>query len=150
LAATSFRRVARDAAHQRDVATTKRDAARRAVDEMYTKVAEQWLAHEPWMTEVQRDILVRALRSYEEFAAEEEDDPELRLEVAVACLRVGEIQAKLGNKERAREAFNRGIGVLEGLAGEDAVEPARRQQLAQTYNSLGIVLRDMAEPQSAR
>jgi serine/threonine protein kinase len=42
--------------------------ARRAVNDMYTGVAEKWLANEPHMTDLQRDFLRKALDYYEELA----------------------------------------------------------------------------------
>ena len=42
--------------------------ARAAVDDMYTQVAEKWLAQEPQMEPLQREFLLKALRFYERFA----------------------------------------------------------------------------------
>src|SRR5262249_26434237 len=41
--------------------------ARHAVDEMYTEVAEKWLATQPYLEPLQRDFLLKALAFYEEF-----------------------------------------------------------------------------------
>src|SRR5262249_61325675 len=49
----------------------QRDFARRAVDDMYTDVAERWLDQEPHMEGVQREFLLRALEYYREFAQDE-------------------------------------------------------------------------------
>ncbi|HZV04263.1 MAG TPA: serine/threonine-protein kinase, partial [Gemmataceae bacterium] len=53
-------------AKQRRRADEKRRFARKAVNDMYSEVAENWLAHEPHMTEVQKQFLRRALEFYEE------------------------------------------------------------------------------------
>ena len=70
--------------------------ARRAVDDMYTQVAEKWLANQPQMEAVQREFLQKALEFYAEFARESGDDPTIPVETARAYRRVTEIQIKLG------------------------------------------------------
>jgi serine/threonine protein kinase len=58
------------------VATKQRQRAWQAVDDMYTQVAEKWLAGEPGMTDLQREFLDKAVRFYEDLAHEEGDAPE--------------------------------------------------------------------------
>ncbi len=53
---------------EKDRADLRSRQARRAVDEMYTQVAERWLADQPRMQPIQREFLEKALRFYEEFA----------------------------------------------------------------------------------
>ena len=54
---------------EKDRADLRSRQARRAVDEMYTQVAERWLADEPRMQQIQREFLEKAMRFYQEFAA---------------------------------------------------------------------------------
>src|SRR5262249_59980444 len=93
-------------------ADRQRAQARKAVDEMYTQVAEKWLSREGELTSLQRDFLEKAQAFYEQFAREQADDPEARAEAGKAASRVGQIQAQLGQSSGALEAHQR---ALEGL-----------------------------------
>src|SRR4029450_1384802 len=65
--------------------------ARKAVDTMYSEVAEKLLTDD---APLKRDFLMKALAFYEQFACEGGDDPAERFDRAKASLRVGEIQSK--------------------------------------------------------
>ena len=75
--------------------------ARAAVDDMYTQVAEKWLAQEPQMEPLQREFLLKALAFYERFARPDGASAEVRREAGKAARRVGEIQPEAG-RERGR------------------------------------------------
>ena len=49
--------------------------AREVVDDMYTRVADEWLSDEPHRDALQLDFLQKAANLYEEFAHESGDDP---------------------------------------------------------------------------
>src|SRR5205823_6073786 len=66
-----------DEARQRAKAEANFELARRAVDDMYTQVAERWLAHMPGLTRVQMEFLQKARQFYEEFSREDSDDPKM-------------------------------------------------------------------------
>lgn len=105
-------------ARARDEAMRQRDAARRAVDQMYTDVAEQWLEHEPQMETLQREFLVRALYYYQEFAREQGSEPRIRLATAQAQRRVGDIAAKLGEANLAIPAYEEALRLLGRLVAD--------------------------------
>jgi serine/threonine protein kinase/Flp pilus assembly protein TadD len=120
-------------------AEARSQQARRAVDEMYTEVAEQWLDQEPHMEEVQRRFLLKALRFYEEFAAEQHGrDPAVRLAQATAYRRVGDIQQKMGEQARAEGAYGRALALARQLADDFPAEPAYRELLAGCQHKLGV------------
>jgi serine/threonine protein kinase/Flp pilus assembly protein TadD len=112
--------------------------ARRAVDEMYTEVAEQWLDEEPHLEEVQRRFLLSALRFYEEFAAERGTDPAVRLAQATAYRRVGDIQQKLGEHAQAEVAYGRALTLSGQLADDFPAESGYRELLAGCQHRLGL------------
>jgi tetratricopeptide (TPR) repeat protein len=116
-------------------ATRQRDAAWRAVNDMYTEVAQKWLAGEPGMSEVQREFLEKALRYYEDLAQEESEGPELLLERAKASGRAGAILAKLGRRPEAEAAYRHAASLLEG-----ADVPGKIGALAGRYYELGFFL----------
>ncbi len=84
--------------------------ARRAVDDMYSEVAEKWLADKPHMTEVQRQFLRKALDFYEELSKERSTDPEVRLQTAIAYRRMGAICAELEDHPAKVEGYLRQAG----------------------------------------
>ncbi len=93
--------------------------ARRAVNDMYSEVAEKWLANTPLMTEVQRSFLSRALEFYEEIAKEQSSDPDVRLETARAYRRIGQLQLVLWKQGHlAEQAFSHAAGVAQKLLDE--------------------------------
>ncbi len=116
-------------------AVRQRDAARRAVDDMYTQVAEKWLASEPGMSDLQRQFLEKALGFYEDLAREEEEGPELLLERAKANRRSAAILDGLERRTEAEAAYRRAIALLEG-----ADVPGKAAELAESYALLGNFL----------
>jgi serine/threonine protein kinase/tetratricopeptide (TPR) repeat protein len=118
----------------------QRDAARRAVDDMYTDVAERWLEMEPEMEEVQRKFLLKALRYYEGFAQEKGTDPEVRFATAQAYRRVGDIQQKLGDLSSAEPAYREAIRLLARLTGDFPDRSEYRTALGHCHHNLGGLL----------
>jgi serine/threonine protein kinase/tetratricopeptide (TPR) repeat protein len=130
-------------------ALEQRDAARRAVDDMYTDVAERWLEQEPQMEEVQREFLLKALRYYEDFAQEQRSDPAVRLATALAYRRVGDIQQKLGDFASAEPAYTEAIGLLARLADDFPARPEYRTALGHCHHNLGELLRQVKRGEEA-
>jgi tetratricopeptide (TPR) repeat protein len=139
-AADREHQLAEDAQAQRDAAREGRRFARRAADEMYTQVAEQWLGQQPQLTEVQRDFLQKALRFYQEFAREEGTDPSLRLDKARAYDRVAHIQYDLGHEGEAERPAREALALLERLAADFPDVPDYRREVASGDHNLGLVL----------
>src|SRR5207244_1909303 len=75
-----------------EIQRTRADAnfgkATAAVDHYMTKVSETKLLENPGMQPLRRDLLTSALGFYEAFLKERRDDPNLKLAVAAAQLRV--------------------------------------------------------------
>jgi eukaryotic-like serine/threonine-protein kinase len=126
----------------RDDAEQRAKEARQAVDEMYTQVAQRWWFQQPYMEQVQRDFLLKALAFYEKFAQEQGNTPGLRLEAARALRRVADIHYRLGDQARAEEEYALAIARLEQLPGNVSIEPGRRDELAKAYDNHGNLLRE--------
>ncbi len=77
-------------------ARRQRDVARRAVDEMYTLVAQDWLSRSTNLQPLQRDFLQKALEYYEEFASEKDVEPEFRVRGRMGFLSTGRRAATTG------------------------------------------------------
>jgi serine/threonine protein kinase/tetratricopeptide (TPR) repeat protein len=138
-----------EARTQRALAQEQREVARRAVDKMYTEVAEQWLADQPHLQEVQRRFLLEALSFYETFAREPSTDPALRLEAGMAYQRVGEIQYHLGKMPEAEAAYVRAVALYEELAAAFPDRAGYRRELGRSSNNRGIVLLELGRHREA-
>jgi eukaryotic-like serine/threonine-protein kinase len=124
----------------RTLARRQRDEARRAVDEMYTGVARDWLSKQSNLQPVQRDLLQKALVYYREFASDEAVDPDVRARAALAFYRVGDIERRLGNLAPAERAFRQAIEALEALSPGKPGTPYLIEPLAGCYTELGELL----------
>jgi serine/threonine protein kinase len=127
------------------VALARADAknrwARRAVNDMYSQVAQQWLAHQPHMTEVQKRFLRQALGFYEELAAEASDDPDEELERAIAYRRMADIRG--GGFHRAPGAeknYRQAVAICEELTAKVPDNGPYQEQLGRSYSALGEFL----------
>jgi serine/threonine protein kinase len=132
----------KDASEARAGAEANSRKARQVVDDMYTQVAEKWLAHQPQMEPLQREFLEKALQSYSEFAQETSNDPTVRFETARAFRRIAEIQHRLGQPVQAEEAFRQAADRLQSLVDERPATPAYRAELAVTLHKFGVLLGD--------
>jgi serine/threonine protein kinase len=143
--------VAKQAEIERAQADVRRraDEARRAVDDMYTQVAENWLGRQPALQDVQREFLLKALASYERFAAEPGADPRLRAEAGTAALRVGEIQRTLGRRHEAERAYLQAIAALGAIPAASA-GPEVVESLGKSCGGLGQLLKESGREAEAR
>jgi serine/threonine protein kinase len=119
--------------------------ARQAVDDMYTQVAEKWLAEQPQMEPLQREFLEKALKYYTEFSQESSHDPAVRFEAARANRRAADIRKRLGAIEPAKKSYEETIVRLEALAAEFPGVPEYRQQLALALSKYAVPLGDMGD-----
>jgi serine/threonine protein kinase len=134
-----WREQSRSAAAQQ-LAEQRRREARRAVDTMYTQVAQEWLNDRPKLEGVQRKFLEEAARFYDAFARETGTDPGGRREAALAAQRAGDIQRKLGLRPQALTSYRRAMTLLEGLLADSPGAPDLRLDLSQCSMTLGFVL----------
>src|SRR5947207_3697037 len=84
----------------------------------------------------QTELLKKVLEDYELFADESEDDPEARVAVVQANLRVGQLRAKLG-LAGAEESLRRALDLSLGLLKQDAESPEYRLLMARCREELG-------------
>jgi serine/threonine protein kinase/tetratricopeptide (TPR) repeat protein len=117
---------------QRQRAEANAEMAFEAAERMYTRVAEEWLANQPGLEDVQRQFLLDALAFYERFAAENGANPRVRRETGRAFGRVGRIRDALGEPDRAEEAYRRAADHQQALADEFPGESGYRSDLAQS------------------
>jgi len=125
---------------QREV-ERQRDRARKAVDEMYTEVAQKWLSQQPQLEPLQREFLLNALAFYQDFARERGSDPAARRGAARAEQNAGNILDRLGEHSRAESAYRRAAEIQETLLTEFPKFPEYRKELANSHGSLSKVFR---------
>jgi serine/threonine protein kinase len=113
--------------------------ARQAVDEMYTQVADELVAH-PHMQPYQRDILVKALRFYEQFAQRRPADVAIREQTASALLRVGQIQFALRERRQAKHVCQEALRALEELPAQLPTKRRWCEWLGDAYKLHGEIL----------
>jgi tetratricopeptide (TPR) repeat protein len=125
----------------REQAEKRSSLVRRAVEDMYTQVAEKWLADAPQQDALQREFLGKALDIYRQLAQEESTDPVVRKETALAYFRLGQINRKLDQPDRAEQEYGSAISIQEELSREYPSEPGYRQDLGNSYNWRGELRR---------
>jgi tetratricopeptide (TPR) repeat protein len=113
------------------------ETAYRVLEEIYVDVAEKRLAQQTQLTPEDRQILEKALAFYEQFARQNSTDPSVRRKTSEAYLRVGAIQQRLGQTDKAAAAYREALAVAEKLAAEFPDDSDYRQNLARCYSSLG-------------
>ncbi len=115
--------------------------ARRAVDEMYSKVAEKWLAEQPALTGLQREFLEKALDFYQTFASEQGSDPGVRNAATTALQRVGVILHRLGENEAAEKALRQAVDQGVDLVARHPGRPEYSLELARSRCELAAIFR---------
>jgi serine/threonine protein kinase/tetratricopeptide (TPR) repeat protein len=120
-------------------AAAGRKRAREALDQMSSRIIDDWLSRQEKLTPQQKQFLEMALVRYEEFTHESGDTPENRLALAGAYYRVGDIRRRLGQSTEAESAFARSIEIYNGLVGDSATEPKYIAELADVYHQRAIV-----------
>ena len=114
----------------------------RAVDEMLADVAvEGTLADIPQTEELRQQLLEKARMFLETLQEDEAADPDLRLETAIAQLRLGRIYQLKGQRQRAEAAHRESISQLRSLNEDFPGSSVYRMRLGEAYNWLGEQLR---------
>jgi eukaryotic-like serine/threonine-protein kinase len=126
-------------AHSRKAAANYAKA-RKAVDDMLSEVAEQWLADVPLMEPRRRKLLEKALAFYQDFLRENEESRELRRETCHAHKRLTDIYVTLGD-HRAERACREALAFFTRLAAEDPEDPSYPRLQALTQMRLGLCLK---------
>ena len=133
------RREKAEANRQRLRAEDRQRLIRRALRDLL-QAAERLLDTQPGLTQVQLDLLERALASYQELLQEGDSDPEVRFRTAQAYHFVARIFLRVGKPARAEQSLNDQLALLEELAAEDPGERKYRFDLFFSRKELGAAL----------
>jgi tetratricopeptide (TPR) repeat protein len=113
--------------------------ARKAVDELYTQLAEE-MQELPRMQPLQRKFLLQALEFYKVFAQRKGADPETRFETGRAYHRAGNIHDMFGQRSEAEQAQRQAIALFQKLLDEFPNRARYRADLASASIALGSFL----------
>jgi serine/threonine protein kinase/tetratricopeptide (TPR) repeat protein len=131
---------AEEADRQRRLAQANLRLARKAVDDLYLELVGEFQNSGRYESHLAQKFQQKTLAFYQEFARLQETDPELRLAVARAQIRVAQIHRDFAQSARAEEAVTRAIARLEELLAERPDDPAPRRELAKACGLLGYLL----------
>jgi tetratricopeptide (TPR) repeat protein len=131
---------------ERDRARHSLQVARTAIDDLYTKMASERLFDEPQLDPLCQELLEKARALYEELAQEQSADPDVRRDIALAWFRLGEIHRVQDQHADAERAYGEAIARQEALRRDYPREPRYRQDLANSHNWLGELLRESGRP----
>jgi serine/threonine-protein kinase len=123
--------------------------ARKAVDEMYTSVAEKWLYEQPKLSQIQRDFLEKALAFYQKFAREDGAGPDVELEQAKALSRLAWLQLRLGRPSEAESSLYEPVQTLQNLVDRYPDRAIYLQELGRALSTLGSYLSEQKRWQEA-
>ncbi len=137
---TQLQQAAQEARHQQELARAHYRRARDTLAQMLKQFDGLHLGEVPQLKELQRKQLEMALTFYEGALGDQDDpDPAIQMDSAVACQQAAGIQAMLGRREAAAQNYGRAIKLLEGLPPEQGDAKERQRVLAACHNGRGML-----------
>ncbi|QDV82049.1 serine/threonine-protein kinase [Planctomycetes bacterium TBK1r] len=134
--ATAKLAAAKQASDDSALRATRGEAlARDVLDRLGAQVAEQ-LSDIPAADSVRRQFLVVTLDYYQRFAAEAQDDPQLREDLAVTLGKTGSLQSELGENDKAIESLARSESLYAQLAAQPTASDATLLDWSTSQNNL--------------
>jgi serine/threonine protein kinase len=116
--------------------------AQDAADGLLSEVADVDLADIPQMEGVRKRLLEKARTGYAQFMAQKGDDPLVRWGAERSLVRMGDIQALLGENAKAESSYREAITELGALLKQEAANVDFQRDLARALHGLGVVLKD--------
>ena len=138
-----------EAERQKKIAEENFQRARKSVDDYFTKVSESQLLDVPSLQPLRKDLLELALKYYEQWAKEHQDDPAIRAELAATHLRLGKIYTLLGSQDSARTSLEKALQEWKTLLEKTPASIPYRSQQAQTYLELGRLQKSAGEKKAS-
>jgi serine/threonine-protein kinase len=130
---------------ERDRANDNFQKARETVNEYFTVVSENKLLKSPLpgLQPLRKELLQSALKYYQEFARQHDDDPALQLEIAAATARMGKINRAIGSKEEALRLAEKAVSMYEEMLQSDEKNEATRRGLVEALPILAHAQNDV-------
>ena len=106
------------------------------------EVADVDLAEIPQMEPVRLRLLEKAKGGYSQFLVQKGDDPLVRWGAARSLVRLGDIQALLGDVPTAEGSYRKAAAELDDLVKHDPSNVDFQRDLARADHGLGVLLKD--------
>jgi tetratricopeptide (TPR) repeat protein len=133
-----------EAFRQKELARAHYHRARDTVEKMLKQFKELRLGEVAHLKELERRQLEDALAFYQGALQDQDDpDPAVRADAALAAKRAGDLQGIVGQPAKAVESFGRAIGLLDALPDEWRALPENRYLLVVCYNHRGLMMNQM-------
>ncbi len=100
----------------------------------------RWELEPPPLTDLERELLKRGLKFYDQFAQKNTAAPRAIVQTAQAYYRVGLLQGALGDTVAAAEAQRGAIERFHRLAAEEPGNAEHFRRLAEAYRALGTIV----------
>jgi serine/threonine-protein kinase len=139
----------KEAQRQRLLAEQSFQQARRAVDDFFTRVAENDLLDAPGLQPLRRELLDVALRYDQEFIKARGDDPALRRELASAWFRLAMITSEIESHVKSLDMLEKARAIQEELLAKLPGDAELRLAASNTHNELGRLMFLAARPDEA-
>src|SRR5262245_7662360 len=110
---------------------------KQAINDLFTMVSEDTLLNQPGAQAVRRKLLEKARIYYEELGQDNQDDPELAVELADSYFRLGRIAFMLGALDDAEKSYVEAKRAQEKLLAEKPNDLERLKALSDTLTFLG-------------
>ena len=134
---------------QRERAERNLELAIQALDRICLQVAESRFGRDPKREQEDRELIRSALDFFDQLSGRNLDSPTARSSTALAYGRVGDLRARLGQRDSAQEAYDRAIHLLQGLRAQFPGSPKFTEDLATTLLRRGNLLRQLYRFQEA-
>jgi tetratricopeptide (TPR) repeat protein len=138
-----------EAREQRQVAEERLVQACNVIDAMLVHLAADELAGVPGAERVRRNLLTRAIQTYEWLRQQDDATPFLRERSAYAYRRTAEMLRHLGRTEEALPAAEHALTLQTRVAAEEPDRPEYRADLAACHNILASLLHDVGKAEQA-
>jgi serine/threonine-protein kinase len=135
---------------ERDRAEANFQLAQQAVRDYFVTVSEDTLLHQAGMQPLRDALLRQALRYYEKFLAQRQDDANLRREVAQAEYDVGRITETIDAPDKALPFYQRAAQREAALVAAGPGDVGAEVDHAQTLNALGRAYQKLGKLDDAK
>jgi serine/threonine protein kinase len=125
------------AEHEHERAQKRLSMAVDAVEKLLTRTAAENWARRPELQDERKHLLEEAVKFYQSFLDQEDDDPIVRREAAKAYFRMAGVYLLMGENKQAEDALKQAKSLQESLCQQFPDEPEYEHELVKTINFLG-------------
>ena len=122
---------------ERDRALSSSSQARQTVDQIVRHIDDEQLLKQSALEPLRKKMLQDTLHFYEDFLQDHSGDTSLRVEIAMAHTRVGEIRSLTGLSSRAMPEYERAVAAWERLVAEEPNNQEYRARLTRSLCAVG-------------